>query len=69
MQEAKHTPLPVYVLGLMLLLIAWTFGMRQVALDETFPFRNFVGMAGSAVALTAFCVHHLPLRCVHLACL
>ena len=50
-QEAKHTLLPVYVSGLMLLLIAWTFGMRQVALDETFPFRNFVGITGPAVVL------------------
>src|SRR5262249_1795358 len=44
-QEAKHTTLHVYVLGLTILLIAWTFGMQQVALDEAFPFRNFVGMA------------------------
>ena len=51
-QEVKHATLAVYVLGLAVLLIAWTFGMRQVALDEAFPFRNFVGMAGSAVVLT-----------------
>jgi hypothetical protein len=51
-QEAKYSTLPMYVLGLTVLLIAWTFGMHQVALDEAFPFRNFVGMAGSAVALT-----------------
>jgi len=50
-QEAKHAALPVYVLGLTILLITWTFGMRQVALDGAFPFRNFVGMAGSAVVL------------------
>jgi hypothetical protein len=50
-QEAKQASLPVYVLGLTILLIAWTFGMRQVALDGAFPFRNFVGMAGSAVVL------------------
>jgi hypothetical protein len=42
----------MYVLGLAILLIAWTFGMRQVALDEAFPFRNFVGTAGSAMVLT-----------------
>jgi hypothetical protein len=51
-QEAKRATLPLYVLGLTILLIAWTFGMRQVALDEAFPFRNFLGMAGSAVVLT-----------------
>ncbi len=51
-QKAKHATLPVYILGLMILPIGWTFGMHQVALDEAFPFRNFVGMAGSAAALT-----------------
>jgi hypothetical protein len=59
-QEAQPTTLPVYVLSLMLLLIAWTFGMRQVALDETFPWRNFVGMAGPAAALVrSVCVTFL----------
>jgi Acyltransferase family len=50
--KAKQATLTVYVLGLMILLSAWTLGMRQVTLDEAFPFRNVVGMAGSAVALT-----------------
>jgi hypothetical protein len=50
--EAQRTHLPLYALGLATLLVAWTFGMRQVALDEVFPFRNFVGMAGSAMVLT-----------------
>ena len=40
------------MLGLSILLIGWTFGMRQVAFDDTFPFRNFIGVAGFAVALT-----------------
>ena len=66
-QEAKHSTLPVYVLGLMILLIAWTFGMHQVALDEAFPFRNFVGYGWLGRGTDAFCVYHLPLRCVHLA--
>ena len=51
-QETKHATLPIYGLGLSLLVIGWTFGMRQVALDETFPFRNFIGVAGFAAALT-----------------
>jgi hypothetical protein len=50
-QEAKHTTLPVYVLGLTILVIVWTFGMRQLALDEAFPFRNFVGMTGPDIML------------------
>jgi len=50
-QEANYTTLPLYVLGLTTLLIAWTVGMRQIALDEAFPFRNFVGMAGPAVLM------------------
>jgi hypothetical protein len=51
-QEAQYATLPVYVLSLALLLIAWTLGMRSVALNEAFPFRNFVGMVGSAEVLT-----------------
>ena len=51
-QETKPATLPIYGLGLVLLGIIWTFGMRQVALDETFPFRNFIGIAGFAAALT-----------------
>lgn len=51
-QETKHAMLPIYGLGLSLLVIGWTVGMRQVALDETFPFRNFIGVAGFAAALT-----------------
>jgi hypothetical protein len=50
-QEEKHATLPVYLLGLTVLLIAWTLGMRQLALDEAFPFRNFVGTTGAAVVL------------------
>jgi hypothetical protein len=50
-QEAKHATLPIYGLGLALMVIVWTLGMRQVALDETFPFRNFIGVAGFAAAL------------------
>jgi len=59
-QEAKHTTLPLYILGLMILLIAWTVGMRQVALDEAFPFRNFVGMAGlTSLLMRSACVTFL----------
>jgi acyltransferase-like protein len=50
-QEAKPATLPMYMLGLTVLLIAWTLGMRQLALDEAFPFRNFVGATGAAVVL------------------
>lgn len=50
-QEAKPSRLPVYVLGLTILLIAWTLGVNQVAFDDAFPFRNFVGMAGPAAQL------------------
>lgn len=50
--EAKRGTLPLYMLGLTILLIAWTFSLRQVTLDEAFPTRNFVGMAGPAVTLT-----------------
>jgi hypothetical protein len=59
-QEAKYTTLPLYVLGLTILLIAWTIGMRQFALDEAFPFRNFVGMAGTSVlVLRSACITFL----------
>jgi Acyltransferase family len=51
-QKANDAALPMYLLSLATLLIAWTLGMRQVVLDEAFPFRNFIGMAGSAIVLT-----------------
>jgi hypothetical protein len=50
-QKAKHSALPVFLLALMGLLIAWSFGAHQVPLDEAFPFRNFVGMSGTGVVL------------------
>lgn len=49
--EAKRGTLPLYVLGLMTLLILWTFGMGQVALDDAFPTRNFIGLDGWGGAL------------------
>jgi Acyltransferase family len=49
--ETKRETLPLYVFGLATLLIAWTLGMRQVALDGVFPTRNFIGMGGWGAAL------------------
>jgi hypothetical protein len=48
----ERTTLPVYVCGLIALLMVWTFGMRQVALDGALPFRDFVGRQGVVAVLT-----------------
>ena len=58
--EANHAALPLYGGGLVILLIAWTVAMRQVELDEAFPFRNFVGIPGPTGIFTrAACVTFL----------
>jgi hypothetical protein len=50
--EEERKALPLYVFSLSMLLICWTFGMRQVALDEAFPTRNFIDVTGPVSALT-----------------
>lgn len=40
----------MYMIALIVFLTAWTFAMRQVGLDEAFPFRNFTGMTGLPAA-------------------
>jgi hypothetical protein len=56
----KRVSLAVYAFGLTILLSTWVLGMHRIPLDEAFPFRDLVGMAGpTTILIRSACVTFL----------